>query len=203
MSSPAVPRAVLLDAFGTLVHFGDPVALLRDGLRSRLGLDVTAEVAAAAMRAEISHYRTHHDLAGDAEVLRALRLACGRVVRDALGPVGAEADLDVVTAVLVGAIRFCAYPEVPSTLAALREAGARLVVVSNWDVSLRDVLAETGLAPLLDDVVVSAEEGVAKPDPVIFSRALARAGARADESVHVGDSVEHDVAGARAAGVRP
>src|SRR4051812_11240779 len=115
MSSSTVPRVVLLDAFGTLVHFGDPAPLLRDGLRERCGLTVSADVAAAAMRAEVAHYRVHHDLAGDAAGLHALRLACGRVVRDALGPAGAEADLDEVTAALVGAIRFSSYPEVPGT----------------------------------------------------------------------------------------
>jgi putative hydrolase of the HAD superfamily len=196
------PPTVLLDAFGTLVHFGDPVPLLRDGLRARLGLEVTAEAAGAAMRGEIAHYRAHHDRAVDAAALAQLRRDCGRVVRGALGPEAADADLDAVTASLVGAIRFEPYAEVPETLAALRSAGARLVVVSNWDVSLHEVLAQTGLRPLVDAVVVSAQEGVAKPDPRIFTRALARVNARAEDAVHVGDSLEEDVAGARAAGIR-
>ena len=74
---------------------------------------------------------------------------------------------------------------------------------SNWDVSLHDVLAATGLASLLDATLTSAELGVAKPDPAIFARALAVAGVEARRAVHVGDSLEHDVAGALAAGVRP
>src|SRR6185312_3537650 len=76
-------------------------------------------------------------------------------------------------------------------------------VVSNWDVSLHDVLAETDLAPLLDGVVTSAEVGHSKPDPAIFARALAVADAAAHEAIHVGDSVAHDVAGALASGVEP
>jgi putative hydrolase of the HAD superfamily len=83
----------------------------------------------------------------------------------------------------------------------LRAGGARLAVVSNWDVSLHDVLERTGLRGLLDAVVISAELGVAKPDPAIFRAALERLGAKADDAIHVGDSVEHDVAGARAAGL--
>jgi len=84
----------------------------------------------------------------------------------------------------------------------VRTAGARLVVVSNWDVSLHDVLARTGLAPLLDGAVISAEAGVAKPDPAIFERALEIAGGiEPGHALHVGDSLEADVAGARAAGV--
>ena len=63
---------------------------------------------------------------------------------------------------------------------ALRERGARLVVVSNWDVSLHDVLRDTGLDALLDGVVTSAEIGAAKPDPAhVPPRARARGRRRA------------------------
>jgi putative hydrolase of the HAD superfamily len=86
-------------------------------------------------------------------------------------------------------------------LARARAAGARLVVVSNWDVSLHDVLADTGLAPLLDGVVTSAELGIGKPAPAIFRRGLELAGVEAADALHVGDEPEVDVAGARAAGI--
>ena len=45
--------------------------------------------------------------------------------------------------------------------------------------------------------------GARKPAPEIFRRALALAGAAAGEALHVGDSVEEDVAGARSAGIEP
>jgi putative hydrolase of the HAD superfamily len=90
---------------------------------------------------------------------------------------------------------------VPDVLARLRADGARLAVVSNWDVSLHDVLERTGLRQLVDAVVISAELGAAKPDPAIFRAALERLGATADAALHAGDSLEHDVAGARAAGI--
>ena len=58
-------------------------------------------------------------------------------------------------------------------------AGLRLVVVSNWDVSLHEVLARTGLTPLLDGAVTSAEVGAAKPDPApAAARACASRGDR-------------------------
>jgi putative hydrolase of the HAD superfamily len=78
----------------------------------------------------------------------------------------------------------------------------RLVCVSNWDVSLPDVLKECGLADALDGVVTSADSGFRKPDPAIFGVALELAGCGADEAVHVGDTVAEDVAGAGAAGIR-
>ena len=50
-----------------------------------------------------------------------------------------------VAGALLAALRFRAFPEAPAVLRALRARGARLVVVSNWDVSLHDVLERTGL----------------------------------------------------------
>jgi putative hydrolase of the HAD superfamily len=90
-----------------------------------------------------------------------------------------------------------------TTLPRLRGSGRRLVVVSNWDVSLHEVLERVGLAGLLDGILTSAEVGARKPDAAIFARALAVAGASAGDAIHVGDSVAEDVAGARAAGIEP
>ena len=52
-------------------------------------------------------------------------------------------------------------------------------------------------------MATSAEVGAAKPDRVIFARALELAGVDAGAAVHAGDSVEADVLGARAAGIAP
>ena len=210
----SAPRALLLDALGTLLELEPPVEPLRRELRERCGIDVTAEEAAAALRAEIAFYRANHDDASDRERLADLRRRATEALRDALvtsregGPLAragarklAEVPLATLTEVLLAALRFRPFAEVPEVLRAAREQGIRLVVVSNWDVSLHDVLADTRLAPLLDGVVTSAEVGSAKPDSAIFARGLAIAGVAAGEALHVGDSVEHDVAGARAAGI--
>ncbi|HET6448552.1 MAG TPA: HAD-IA family hydrolase [Conexibacter sp.] len=211
------PRALLLDALGTLVELEPPVEPLRRELRERCGVQVSATEAGAALRAEIAFYRAHHDEASDRERLVALRRRATETLRDALvaaregDPLaGAEAGtslreipLAVLTEALLAALRFRPFAEVPAVLSAARERGVRLVVVSNWDISLHDVLDATGLAPLLDGVVTSAELGSAKPDGAIFARGLELAGVTPGEAVHVGDSVEHDVAGAQAAGIEP
>ena len=195
-----MPRAVLLDALGTLLELEPPAPLLVRELAAR-GADVGEEQAWEALRAEIAYYRAHHDVAGDRAGLAELRARCTEVLREAL-PAHAR-DVAGLQDALLAALRFRPYPEVPGALRALRERGARLVVVSNWDVSLHDALAETGLERLVDGAVTSAEVGAAKPDPRIFGRALAVAGVGAADAVHVGDSVEADVAGARAAGIEP
>jgi putative hydrolase of the HAD superfamily len=58
-----------------------------------------------------------------------------------------------------------------------------------------------GIDRLVDFVLVSEEFGVAKPDPEIFREALRLAGVRPEEAIFVGDSIEFDMVGARAAGI--
>jgi putative hydrolase of the HAD superfamily len=196
-SGGRAPRAVLLDALGTLVELERPWPHLVAELRAR-GAVVGEKDARRAMLAEMAYYRAHHDEAGDRAGLADLRATCAAIVRGELGLALPVADVEQA---LLAALRFRPYPEVPGVLAALRARGAALVVVSNWDVSLHDVLGRTRLSPLVDATVTSAELGAGKPDPAIFAHALALAGASPGEALHAGDSLEADVAGARAAGI--
>jgi putative hydrolase of the HAD superfamily len=193
---------VLLDALGTLVGLEDPFGGLVEELAAR-GAPVGRDEARRALRAEMAYYRAHHDEASDPAGLADLRDRCAEVLRAELPTPARELPHDVLLAALLDALRFRAFPEVPGALAALREAGHPLVVVSNWDVSLHAVLDRTGLAGAVDGVVTSAELGAAKPDPAIFAHALGLVGAPAAGALHVGDSVEADVHGALAAGLRP
>lgn len=194
---------MLLDAMGTLLRLEDPAPRLRAALRERLGVDVGAEAAAAAIRAEIAYYRAHLQLGRDAESLARLRARCAEAMRPALPPAAAGAPGAELTAALLGALEFTPYPDAAPTLRALRDARWRLVVVSNWDVSLHERLEQAGLAPLVDGAVASAAVGAAKPERAIFERALELAGAEAGRAWHAGDSLREDVEGARAAGLRP
>jgi putative hydrolase of the HAD superfamily len=195
------PGAILLDAMGTLVHLDEPVPRLRAALAEHAGVDVDLATAGAALKAEIAFYRTNLHTAVDGPSLHALRARCAAAMRPAL-PAGGATDEQLTVALLAG-IRFAAYPEVPGTLDALRADGWALVVVSNWDVSLDEVLAETGLRERVDGVVTSVAVGAAKPDGAAFARGLALAGVPAAAAWHVGDDVAADVDGARRAGIRP
>ena len=92
----------------------------------------------------------------------------------------------------------------PDSLAAVREvhgAGLRVGVISNMGAELPKLLADIGLGDYVGVCVSSAETGVAKPHPAIFRRGLTQAGVRAQDAVHVGDSYDSDVVGARKAGM--
>jgi putative hydrolase of the HAD superfamily len=196
-------RALLLDAMGTLLELEPPAPRLRRELSQRFGLEISETDAQRAIAAEIAYYRGHLDEGRDAAALAALRSRCAEALRDGLPDDERVAAIDnaALTSVLVASLRFEPFADVRPALAAARAAGRRLVVVSNWDVSLDEVLDRLGLAPMLDGIVTSAAVGARKPSPEIFERALAIAGVAAHEAVHVGDSLAEDVAGARAAGI--
>ena len=89
------------------------------------------------------------------------------------------------------------------TLTGLRARGLRTAVVSNADGRVEALLRSAGLGAHLELVVDSHYEGIEKPDPEIFHRALSRMGVRAERAAYVGDIYSIDVVGARAAGLSP
>jgi putative hydrolase of the HAD superfamily len=93
------------------------------------------------------------------------------------------------------------FDDVVPVLRALRAAGAKLGVVSNWDSGLPTLLERLGLATWFDTIVVSHLEGMEKPRPELFLRAVARLDGSPGETLHVGDVPELDGAGATAAGI--
>jgi HAD superfamily hydrolase (TIGR01509 family) len=93
-------------------------------------------------------------------------------------------------------------PELPAALERARAGGLRLGVVSNSEGRLVSVLQRLGLFSQFELIIDSAIEGVQKPDPEIFRRALARLGVAAERALYAGDMPEVDVSGARAAGMQ-
>jgi putative hydrolase of the HAD superfamily len=197
------PDVLLIDGLGTLVALEAPAPALRRELERRFGVEVSEAQAQRALAAEIAFYRARMGDGRDADTLRALRRRCAEVLRDAL-PAGdrlASVDTDSLTDALLASLRFRAFGDAAEALLAARARGQRVIVVSNWDVSLLEVLELVGLAPLLHAVVTSAAVRARKPSPAIFEHALALAGTPPGRAVHVGDSLEEDVEGARACGI--
>jgi putative hydrolase of the HAD superfamily len=95
------------------------------------------------------------------------------------------------------------YPDVPVSLEGWRRQGIELGIISNFDSRLYRVLEVLNIAHYFQSITISSEIGVAKPDPHIFTVALQKHHCQAADAWHVGDSQGDDVAGARAAGLRP
>jgi putative hydrolase of the HAD superfamily len=184
-------RAVFLDALGTLVELEPPWL----HLAPELELEPEDDDLVRAVRKEMAYYKEHSHEGRDEDSVAALRARCADIL-------SWELDREVTVEAMMAAFRFRAYPDVAPALADLRSRGLRLVCVSNWDVSLTEVLERCDLDGMVDGVVTSAGSGSRKPDPVIFSQALEIADCSAAEALHVGDTPEEDVEGAAAAGIR-
>ena len=95
-----------------------------------------------------------------------------------------------------------AEPDAAEALALVRSTGRAAAVISNSNGTIRGILQRLGLAAHLDFVLDSSEEGLEKPDPRLFQRALTRAGVAAGDAAYIGDFYSVDVLGARRAGLR-
>ena len=94
------------------------------------------------------------------------------------------------------------YDDVPDTLRTLHAAGLRLGLISNSHRPLRSFESHFGLDGIIDVKISSFNHGFMKPHRSIFEAALREMQVVAEEAVMVGDSLAHDVFGARQAGMR-
>jgi putative hydrolase of the HAD superfamily len=202
---------VLLDIGETLVGPRDSFGAVYAQELARMGLEVPAERLERGLREvweELDRLvprgvdRYDHFPGGEAGYWH--RFAATTLLR-ATGEPADDAFIAELLRRLRRAFRDTAawqvYPDVPPALDALREAGVRLGVVSNWDSRLPGLLEDLGLAPYFETLGVSHIEGVEKPDPALFECVLERLGARPEQALHVGDVPELDMGGAHAAGV--
>ncbi len=96
-------------------------------------------------------------------------------------------------------------PGAIATLAALRECGLRLGVISNTIQpahAMDDGLVLRGIAEFFSVAIYSSAVRVAKPHPAIFRAALAALGVTPEAAVYIGDRPEADVAGAHGVGMK-
>lgn len=124
-------------------------------------------------------------------------------VLERLGLPVREELLDAVARQWEEGIQIRLFPETLPTLEALRGRGLRMAVISNANHGLPGWLETLGLAPFFEATTYSFAVGVEKPDPRIFREALRAMGVRPEEAVHVGDTYEADVVGARGVGITP
>ncbi len=108
---------------------------------------------------------------------------------------GAQRLYEVYTEARFGATR--PFPGVVDVLNDLKSR-YRLGLVSNGNTYPDRV----GLDGMFDFVILAVECGIAKPDPRIFELAMGKCGCDATQVVHVGDSLQSDVAGANGCGIR-
>lgn len=199
-------QGILFDLGGTLFGYsrrGGMGQALQQVVKS-LGVEAEpreigrawGEASEAAMRRFARHdYFLHRDLFHETLVTFATRF--DRSVSDALADRFHAAQRQSVVEHLP--LR----AECHEALGALKSRGLYLAIVSNIDDDYLDPLVEKhGLDRWLDHWTSSEEARSCKPHTGIYHYALAKAGLGVGETLFVGDSLHHDVAGANAAGMR-
>ena len=192
-------RAVLFDVDFTLVRPGPELG--PEGYRRRgeqFGLELEPARYEEARAAAVASLERHPELMHDEEIWVAFT---ERIVRG-MGGDGARAHECAVAIERAWEEHgnFDLYEDALPFLDELRRLGLKLALVSNGVRDLDDFVLHHGLD--VDAAVCSRQHGRIKPHETIFRAALERLGVEPGEAAMVGDSLEDDVEGARALGMR-
>jgi FMN phosphatase YigB (HAD superfamily) len=197
-------EAITFDAYGTLVRMDKPFDRLVRQL-DRFGLGVPHDIAKRVFMEEMAYYREHHGEGKTPEQLLSLRHRCADRLFQGLDAAGYPSRFsgDQKLGVLMGAIRFRLFDDVPVILRWCASKGLATGVISNWDYSLKTVLEDLCPSHPFNCVVISAVEGMTKSDPGLFLKAAKRLGFAPSQIVHIGDEADSDFDGASMAGFVP
>jgi HAD superfamily hydrolase (TIGR01549 family) len=192
-------QAILFDVGGTLLDIvRDPHMTAVEAV-AHLG-DLSAVEFAAAIRVVVGEWRA----AGGLPELEDLPETWVGHNRRALTLTGFTGDIAAAAQIMEDVFLsegLEVYPDVVVALQTLTGWGYKMGVVSNWPATLESTLQKVGLREFFSSIVASGTVGYAKPHPSIFRIAMDRLGVDPHRALYVGDSVEHDVGGAQAAGM--
>ena len=202
------PKAVFLDAAGTLFESTRPVAVTYAEMAQRYGKSVYSEEVSRRFRDCFASAPPMAFPGSDGQRLEALERAWWHdVVRRIFEPAGPflrfEDYFDELFAYFARPDSWVLYDDARATLDALKKRGLILTMISNFDSRVLKIIHGLGIADYFDSVFISSSAGFAKPAAGIFRLALERHDIAPDEALHVGDSPETDIEGALRAGVRP
>ena len=201
-------KAVLFDMFDTLVIIEKNHAFYSPSLKRAHRFLVTNGVDVRFNVFRDAYIKARDALYGEADAkLEEPHFNCR--ISNALESLG---YLDVKHEVIAGTTNefceeFMKYVRIDKhTKSALEKLHGKykLGIVSNFAIPecVDKLLKEHGLEAFFDVVVVSGAVNKRKPSPEIFERALEKLGVNAEDTVFVGDTVDADVIGAKAAGMK-
>lgn len=199
---------VTLDAAGTIIdHRWDPGGIAAQAARS-VGQLVSAERARATYDEVSAKFRPEQEeleRRGDRTAVKAM---WQRQMARWLEEIGGEAsDAPEVLArfeeLAFGARShiFALYEDALPAIKAIKAAGFRLGIISNWDHTLFGVLESLGVDGEFDFIIASLVFGAEKPDKTIFMKACEQGLTSPERTLHVGDSEYDDFHGAVNAGM--
>lgn len=212
-------KAVVLDLFDTLVTW-DPAKLpllewqgrevrstlpwLFPKLEELFGADFDRAAFIEAYRAVLAEIGSERERGG-------IEISCHHRFKRALSHLGPqpperlEAAAEALVRIHMAGVRAVTSAP-PQRVEAVKRLARRyrLGLISNFDDTRtgHEILADTGVVELFEAVIISAEAGIRKPNPLIFHRALDALRLEPGEVLFVGDTPHDDIAGSRAVGMR-
>jgi putative hydrolase of the HAD superfamily len=204
--APLTPRpsVVLLDVGDTLIRADPSWRDVYATVFAGHAIDVTASQFESAFREAWKEWEHEGPFEASEEASFQRLMALDRMVFSRLGyPDLPESFFREVDLAFRQRSAFYIFPDVIPALLAMRAAGLRLAIVSNWGWAAPELLQTLELAQHFEVLSISARVGYQKPSPLIFEHALRLLGTPAHDAVHVGDDPTADVVGARRAGIEP
>ncbi|PZC47659.1 MAG: FMN phosphatase YigB, HAD superfamily [Chloroflexi bacterium] len=202
-------KAVFFDFYGTLAGFNPPKekvqaqAMRNSGFTPNLEGIAKGYLDADELMSKVNSSPTPITRMPHKEKLEFFAKYEQLILRGA----GIEANLE--TAQLVWSkvqeipYGFAVFDDVLPTLDLLRSKGLTVGIISNIGGNAPNITEQLGLRDKVDFIVTSQDAGIGKPHLPIFRLSLARAGVKAEEAIHVGDSPISDIEGAINAGITP
>ncbi len=202
-------KAVFFDFYKTLCVWGQPLKPSLQKIAERYGFEIDGE------RYTIARQNLYADASGSDPAEHTLFGTMQKIIEsyyDFIKELGAKEHIEQITWELLqsehslfAASAATLYDDALPTLQHLRDSGFKLAIVSNWDTPLDPLTERLGIADYFDIIVASHDARVlsAKPDSHIFNYTLAALEISAGEAVHIGDTYEADIIGAKNAGIRP
>lgn len=194
-------RAVFFDVDFTLIYPGPTFqGEGYAGFCRRHGIEVDPSRFPDAVLAASSILEEQYDHTYDSAIF----VRYTRRIIEAMGGTGARLDAcaEEIYAEWAACQHFFLYDDVPPALRELAVRGIKVGLISNSHRSMASFQQHFDLHGLIAAAISSSEHGFLKPHPSIFESALKLVGVTASESVMVGDSLAHDVEGARRVGMR-
>lgn len=204
------PKVIFLDAVGTLFGVKSSVGKVYSEMAHRFGVEVSPEALDQAFLKSFPAAPPPIFPGTPPEDIPECEFEWWHIVSlrtfQQVGVLDQFSDFSVFFAELYNhfatAEPWVVYPEVRPTLEGWKQLGIELGVLSNFDSRVYSVLQALDLAKFFTSVTISTEVGAAKPDPKIFAIGLNKHNCLAESAWHVGDSLEEDYQGAKAAGLK-
>ncbi len=208
----AKPKVIFLDAVGTLFGVRGSVGKIYSAIAREFGVSTTS---AAVNQAFYASFQASPPLAfGEISLMElpereyAWWEAIARATFTQVGVIDQFEDFDAFFNRLYGYFAlpdaWVLYPDVKKMLYRWQEIEEiELGIISNFDTRIYAILDTFGLMQFFKTITLSSVIGSAKPEPKIFQVALKKHHCAPNQALYIGDSVENDYKGAKAAGIKP